>query len=233
LKGRLRTGNKYSARSKDANTSFKFDTKWVLVEISKELGEVAEIRSIVVKDDVSVSKGVITIPPVVVAGLPVGVWRQLTYGVRFTKSSCSVEPEDSGFKVAWGTHSRSKLGKSVWVSQEELGVLKGDVAQGISFHLNSVGKCGYVISFARGRNLAFFINEGSRDSVAVFGAIGSVCVGRGFCKLNVGTVSKSPLPRFKLDGVGSLDKSLDMQSSMISSFLLEDMVLVLGSISGN
>jgi hypothetical protein len=125
------------------------------------------------------------------------------------------------------------LGKSVWILEEEFGEVKGDVAQGISFHLDCIGKCGYVIPFAGRRDLTLFINEGSRDSVAVFGAIGSVCVSRGFCKLNVGTVSKCPLPRFKLDGVGSLDISLDMQSSMISSFLLEDMVLVLGSISGD
>ena len=197
------TGNKNSARSKDARASLKLDVKRVFVKIPEELGELTEVGAVVVKDDINVRNGVVTVEPMVVAGLPIGVRGEFTDLIRLTETGSSKEPEDLGLEIALSTESRSKLLEGSRESQKLLRELFDNASDASSVFLQSFCKGKYVISLSGLRDLSLFIDEGSWDTGLVLGTIDSVLGGRSSGCFNVSAVSKVLLPRFKIGGVCS------------------------------
>lgn len=227
------TGNKNSARSKDASASFKLNIKRVFIEEPKELAELAEVGSVVIKDDTSVRNGVVTVIPVVIAGLPISLSCELTDLIGLTGAGGSEEPIDLCLEVALRTESRSKLSEGFREAQKLLRELFDDASETSSVFLKSFGKCKYVVSLSGFGDIALFVDKRSGLSGLILGTVNSVLLRSSSGSFNVSPVSKRPLPRLEICGVGSLDISLDMQSSIRASFELMDMVLVSSGISGN
>jgi hypothetical protein len=180
-----------------------------------------------------VRNGVVTVIPVVVAGLPISVWGKSTDLIRLTEPGCSVEPVDLGLEIPLSTESRSKLSEGFREAQKLLRELFDDASEASSVFLQSFGKRKYIVSLSRLGDRALFVDKGGGLSGGVFGAILSVLLRGSPGCFNVSPVSKDPLPRLEVSGVLSLDISLDMQSSISSSFDLIDMIFICSWVQSN
>jgi len=227
------TGNKNSARSKDASASFKLDIKGVFIKEPKQLAELAEVGSVVIIDDTSVRNGVVTVIPRVVAGLPVSFWGEATDLIRLTETGGSEEPVDLGLEIPLSTESRSKLSEGFREAQKLLRELFDNASEASSVLLQSFGKRKYIVSLSGLGDRSLFVDKSPGLSGGVFGAILSVLLRGSIGSCKVSPVSNDPLPRFKVGGVFSLDISLDMQSSISSSFDLMDMIFICSWVQTN